>query len=191
MAPPDPAGPALRLFHVTSPAWLAAFPKCPLGCYQGWQHSLVPLRAHPFSLSLCQGLGFHVPAVPAVLLPRSPLPAPRPGSCTGAKAANPLLFSCILKIRGLGNIEQMSGRMRRGGINGLAPGRQHLGSPGVTTWPPCWTPCGPGAAPAPHSSSGPSLPISQLLPGTAVPIQSRCLIPPQPHRSRRRRTVEF
>lgn len=193
VAPQDPAGPALQLFHVTRRAWLTAFPKCPPGCYQGWQQSLIPLRAHPFSLSLCQGLGFHVPAVSAGVLPCSP-PAPRPGSCTGAKAANSQLFSCILKIRGLGNIEQMSGRMRRGGINGLAPGRQHLGSPGVTTWPPHSVPCGPPSRQ--HEGllrchiPALSLPIPRLLPSATIPIQARRHIPLRLRSSPRRRTVE-
>lgn len=120
--------------------------------------------------------------VPRAWIPRSCCarrgPAPlRPGSCTGAKAANSQLFSCILKIRGLGNIEQMSGRIRRGGINGLAPGRQHLGSPGVTTWPPRSVPCGP--PPRQHEGllrshvSALSLPIPQVLLGTTIPIQAR------------------
>lgn len=140
--------------------------------------------------------------VPRAWIPRSccarrgpaPLPpAPRPGSCTGPKAANSQLFSCILKIRGLGNIEQMSGRMRRGGINGLAPGRQHLGSPGVTTWPPRWAPRGPPSRQ--HEGllrrhiPAPSLPILRPFPATTIPVQARRHIPLQLRGSRRRRTA--
>jgi len=50
----------------------------------------------------------------------------------------------------------MSGRMRRGGINGLAPGKQHLGSPGVATRPPRSSPRGPPprhSPPAAHADA--------------------------------------
>lgn len=122
VALPDPAGSALRLASSVAAPWHAkpgskqpqnarqvvsrdggeaSFR--PLGGFASWQ----PLRARPLSLCPRWGRGFRLPALPAGHSRRGPAllpPALRPGSCTGAKAANSQLFSCNLKIRGLGNI---------------------------------------------------------------------------------------
>ena len=77
-------------------------PKRPTGPFQGWRRGLVPprrfwvLAASPVPGSSPGAVGFACP------WPCPLPPALRPGSCTGAKAANSQLFSCNLKIRRFG-----------------------------------------------------------------------------------------